>query len=310
MNEQNATNENATIEPSEQPKQNSQTDGNRDNMRPGKEQILTAIRETTAKLGYAPNYPELKAATGIARQWINRCFANYSNALKECGIERGGPGYMASLDRLYLDFTGIVRKLGAVPTSAEYEIHSQYTSRPLVRRFGSWRKVAAGMLHFAEQAGIQEEWQDVVEVLKNYCRRQAEKSKTSLTASSTTKSRILADRPVYGPLLTRQPMANAPTNEMGVLYLFGAMAVKLGFCILWLGSEFPDGEALREVEPDRWQRVRIEFEFQSRNFQYHGHDPAKCDLIVCWEDNWKESPLEVLELKGAVGSPESQRDRA
>lgn len=68
MNDQNATHENTTIEKCGQPKQNSQTNGNGDNMRPGKEQILTAIRETTAKLGYAPNYPELKAATGIARQ--------------------------------------------------------------------------------------------------------------------------------------------------------------------------------------------------------------------------------------------------
>jgi hypothetical protein len=305
MPEQDATIQNVTIE-QDQPSQKSQNEHVIHYSRPNKEEILAAIRETTAKLGYVPNYPELKAATGIARQWINRCFANYSNALKECGIERGGPGYMAPIDRLYLDFAGIVRKLGHIPTSAEYEIHSRYTCRPLARRFGSWRKVAAGMLHYAEQADVQEEWQDVVEVLKNYCRREAEKNKTSSTQPCTTKSRILADRPVYGPLLTRQPMANAPTNEMGVLFLFGAMAVKLGFCILWLGSEFPDGEALREVEPDRWQRVRIEFEFQSRNFQYHGHDAAKCDLIVCWEDNWKESPLDVLELKGAMDrSPES-----
>ena len=30
----------------------------------------------------------------------------------------------------------------------------------------------------------------------------------------------------------------------------------------------------------RWRRVRIEFEFKSRNFREHGHDPDQCDLIV------------------------------
>ena len=32
----------------------------------------------------------------------------------------------------------------------------------------------------------------------------------------------------------------------------------------------------------------------------HFHDPEGCDLIVCWEHNWAESPLEVVELKRAI----------
>jgi hypothetical protein len=46
--------------------------------------------------------------------------------------------------------------------------------------------------------------------------------------------------------------------------------------------------------------VRIEFEFQSKSFAWHGHDPNECDLIVCWENNWPECPLEVVELKNRV----------
>ena len=49
----------------------------------------------------------------------------------------------------------------------------------------------------------------------------------------------------------------------------------------------------------------------SGNFLRHAHEPTGCDLIVCWEHNWPESPLEVVELKGAVmreigGSPTSR----
>jgi hypothetical protein len=52
---------------------------------------------------------------------------------------------------------------------------------------------------------------------------------------------------------------------------------------------------------DRNRPVKIEFEYESRNFLRHMHDPAKCDIIVCWEHNWPECPLEVIELKKEIG---------
>ena len=65
---------------------------------------------------------------------------------------------------------------------------------------------------------------------------------------------------------------------------------------------FPDCEALREVARGVWQRVRIEFEFESRNFLRHRHKPNGCELIVCWKHNWKECPkgLEVIELRKEI----------
>lgn len=45
--------------------------------------------------------------------------------------------------------------------------------------------------------------------------------------------------------------------------------------------------------------MRIEFEYRSRNFREHRHDPADCDLIVCWEHDWPGAPVEVLKLKSA-----------
>ena len=32
----------------------------------------------------------------------------------------------------------------------------------------------------------------------------------------------------------------------------------------------------------------VEFEENSSSFKEHGHDPEKCDLIVCARDDWKE----------------------
>jgi hypothetical protein len=82
--------------------------------------------------------------------------------------------------------------------------------------------------------------------------------------------------------------------------LFGSVARELGFVILRAQAEFPDCEAMREIEPNRWQRVRIEFEYESRNFFEHMHQAADCDLIVCWSHNWPDCPLEVLELESVL----------
>ena len=104
------------------------------------------------------------------------------------------------------------------------------------------------------------------------------------------------DEPMYGAPMMSSPLAFAPINEMAVVFLFGAVARQLGFVVTRLQPEFPDCEALRWVDRDRWQLKRIEFEYESRNFMLHAHDVQGCDIIVCWKHNWPECPLEVVEL--------------
>lgn len=111
---------------------------------------------------------------------------------------------------------------------------------------------------------------------------------------------IMPDRPVYGAPMIPMALCNVPVNEMGVVFLFGMLARELGFSITRIQREYPDCEALRLMDDDRWQRIWIEFEFASRNFLEHQHDPEKCDLIVCWTNNWPECPIEVLELKSVM----------
>ncbi len=111
---------------------------------------------------------------------------------------------------------------------------------------------------------------------------------------------VLPDRPFYGPPMVDAALACGPTNENGVIYMFGMFAARLGFVVTRIQTEFPDCEAFRYVGEGRWQRVRIEFEYESRNFVKHMHDPDGCDLIVCWGHNWKECPVEVIELRSIV----------
>lgn len=118
------------------------------------------------------------------------------------------------------------------------------------------------------------------------------------TLSALFPRRALSDRPMLGAPMSVPGLAHEPLNEMGVILLFGLVARELGFIVESVRAAFPDCEAKMEVEPGKWQRVRIEFEYESLGFRDHKHDPEKCDLIVCWRHNWKACPanLQVLEL--------------
>ena len=50
----------------------------------------------------------------------------------------------------------------------------------------------------------------------------------------------------------------------------------------------------------RFSKCLAEFEFRAKNFQLHGHDPVGCDVVICWENDWPECPMEVIELKDVV----------
>jgi HNH endonuclease len=267
-----------------------------------KEEIIAAIQESTARLGHVPSVTELERLTKLGKRDIRRCFSNYKAALEACGLERQGIGYEVELKTLFLDWAAIVRKLGKVPTMTEYELGSSYSVRPLVRRYGAWGNVAAGMVGYARNEGLETEWNDVVDIGASQMESVAEPGRTLMrTQGATLRPRFLKDQPTYGPPLLHMPLCLAPTNELGVVFLFGTVARELGFMVLRLQAEFPDCEALREVEPGRWQWVRIEFEYESRNFLAHQHPVKGCDLIVCWRHNWKDCPLEVIELSQVIG---------
>jgi hypothetical protein len=114
---------------------------------------------------------------------------------------------------------------------------------------------------------------------------------------------VRKDRPVMGEPFDRSPMTNAPVNELGVMVLFGMVAAGLGLLVESVQGKFPDCMAKRRVAPGKWQYLRIEFEYESKNFKLHGHDPKGCDMIVCWRHNWKDCPaeIEVVELCRLLG---------
>ena len=111
---------------------------------------------------------------------------------------------------------------------------------------------------------------------------------------------------VFGDKVQFKSLSCAPVNELGVVYLFGVLHETFDFRIESIQAGFPDCIARRQIAPNRWEEVRIEFEYESRSFSAHGHDPNGVDVIVCWRHNWKECPkeIEVIELSTLLGVAE------
>jgi len=274
-----------------------------------KQEIMDAITGCAQKLGRTPSILEVMKMGQVSRRQMRAEFGSFTQALRECNLEREiSSGQKVPLEQLFLDWAGVVRKAGKAPSMSEYEAMSKFSCKPLVRCFGSWRQVAYGLTQFAESRGLAEQWRAELELAavkvgdqdaQWMLSREAPTARSKMLAA--LKERALTAGPTtgatYGPPMWPGPLAYAPMNELGVVFLFGWMAPQLGYVVHRIQPEFPDCEAMRLVGEDRCELVKAEFEYESRNFLKHMHDVKGCNMIICWRHNWPECPLEVLELK-------------
>jgi len=262
-----------------------------------KQEIMDIIVGCAEKLKHVPTFDELVQMTALSHKQIKKHFGGYPQALLECNLEPkeiGRGAHKLALEKLFTEWAGIVRKLKKLPSRSEYEMHSKYTGTPLTRRFGSWLLVPHGLKQFAVKFGLAEEWKAELELVP-----------PPPATAPAKRPLYLPDKRLYGAPMFPGPLAYAPVNEMGVVFLFGWMAPQLGYVVHWLQSEFPDCEVMRRVAHERCQLLKGEFEYESRNFLKHMHDVKGCDLIICWRHNWPECPIEVLELRKALSLQQS-----
>ena len=165
---------------------------------------------------------------------------------------------------------------------------------------------------FRKYAESKREWADVVALIQAACEARTSRleekhvrsgeNRASPVSTEKVHHATLKDRGSYGGPMQLPGFRHEPVNEQGVMVLFGMFAKELGYLIEAVQAGFPDCEAKRRISAERWQRVHIEFEFESRNYRDHGHPLAGCDVIVCWRHNWESCPahIEVLELSQHV----------
>lgn len=104
---------------------------------------------------------------------------------------------------------------------------------------------------------------------------------------------------IVGDLINFRGIVYAPLNEQGVVFLFGKVIEDLGMYVELIRTGYPDCIG-RRYRGKGWEKVYIEFEYVSSNFRDHKHDEKECDIIVCWEHDWPDCPLEVIELKDII----------
>lgn len=111
----------------------------------------------------------------------------------------------------------------------------------------------------------------------------------------------MKDKSIVGDLINFRGLVYSPTNENGVIFLFGKVTEDLNMYIEEIKPGFPDCVG-RRFTGRGWEKVSIEFEHKSFHFKQHKHNPSDCDLIVCWEHDWPDCPLEVIELREVIKS--------
>jgi len=266
--------------------------------------ILESIAAIARGLGRPPSRSQFVSLAKISEHHVLRFFPSWNDAIRAAGLAPFTTNIKVADSALLEDWAQAVRRLRAVPSRRVYRHHGKYDVRTVERRFGPWSSLPEVFRNFA--AG-KPQWRDVLAFLPSATPRQARRQPNGDSPPSPpNKPQHLAvkDRAIYGEPIHFRGLRHEPVNEHGVILLFGMVAKELGYLVEAVQSGFPDCEAKRQVAPKRWQRVHIEFEFESRNFRDHGHPLTGCDVIVCWRHNWEDCPahLEVLELSTRIKS--------
>jgi len=265
-----------------------------------REDILKAIRDAAEAGGRTPSRSQFIAHSGIGEYHVMSHFPSWNDAVRAAGLAPDTSNLRIEDEELLTDWARVVREHRHIPTRQLYRREGRFSPGVFDKHFGPWSAVPA---RFRQFAASQPEWADVVALLPPPG-ASISSPETVLPSSGpqvdTARQRYsrLTDRPTYGNPLDFRGLRHEPVNENGVVFLFGIVARELGFLVEAVQAGFPDCEAKRQVGSGLWQRVRIEFEYESRNFRDHGHAPSGCDVIVCWRHNWPECPpqLEIVEL--------------
>jgi hypothetical protein len=283
-----------------------------------KKAVLDAIRETAMAVGHSPSRREFERFSGLREYHVLQNFPSWREAVRATGLEPDFTNVKLEDRTLLEDWGTMVRNLRQIPTRAHYRREGRYNPKSFERHFGPWSTIPREFRNFAKGKC---KWRDVLALLPPEERTPVVEPKPSRTEEKTGQAKTshsilpirhakLEGRHVYGNPINFRGLQHEPVNEEGVVFLFGMVAKELGYLVEAVQAGFPDCEAKRQVSAGRWKLVRIEFEFESRDFRDRGRSIEGCDIIVCWRHNWPDCPssLEVVELSTVIRSLAKSED--
>ncbi|HET9282566.1 MAG TPA: hypothetical protein VFR24_11455, partial [Candidatus Angelobacter sp.] len=137
-----------------------------------RQEVITAIKRCAEKLGRVPTIFDLVTHEGLARPEIRKHFGSYKLALEECRLEVPRWGQQVEIEQVFNDWMGVARALKRCPTLYEYEGRGKYRRRQVRRFFGEYKQVPERMRRYAEKYGLESEWEEVMELLRQASRGQ------------------------------------------------------------------------------------------------------------------------------------------
>ncbi len=287
---------------------------------PDKQFILDSLAAIARGADRPPSRSEFLSLSGISEHSVLQFFPSWSAALRAAGLQPYTLNLRLENRELLEDWGCAVRRNHKIPARRTYRHLGKFDHRTFERRFGPWSQLPEVFRNFAQS---KPEWADVLALLsapapkpsptvaqacpeprRAFLPVRLSPSNKSCPPPAKVRYPPLDHRPIYGQPMDFRGLRHEPVNEQGVVLLFGIVAKELGYTVEAVQSGFPDCEAKRQIAPQRWQRVHLEFEFESRNFRDHGHSLTGCDVIVCWRHNWPDCPphIEILELSSLIKS--------
>jgi hypothetical protein len=237
-------------------------------------------------------------------------FGSIGAALEAAGLRRGNSMQQLNESRrelteneLFESIYAVERQLGREPTGPEYSADGAYSLQPFRRRYGKWTEA---LIHYRRWKGRQQTLEPPVASQDGSAVQTSREIVTYRDEHDGVPPAGRTPRAVpvqlFGEPIDFRGLRHAPINEQGVVYVFGMVSRELGFYIEAVQQGFPDceGKYLYDKKKNLWAKARIEFEFKSSNFRLHGHDANQCDFIVCWENDWPDCPIEVIELRNEI----------
>lgn len=231
---------------------------------------------------------------GVSAYRVVRVFGSWHAALDAAGLHPS-PNFKREvpLADLAQDLLEATTDLGRVPSLVQLTRRSKYASHTFAGRHGGYDQFKRSAIEnlFSKRKRIPPAIRAMLE---------AELLRIKGNDTIAVDFSVAPHR--RGRTLNFRAFAYCPTSEHDVVQLFGAVADELGFEIVGNRSAFPDCEARRRASGARENFIQclIEYEFASSDFRRHQHPITGCDLIVCWEHDWSECPIEVLELRTVI----------
>jgi hypothetical protein len=281
--------------------------------------MVKCLRRITNELGTTSvSRAEFLRRSGVTKHRLTRLFGRYNRLVEAAGLVpfkfRGTGVVRYSHEETIAEIARVLRLPNSKLSTRFFKRCSRMSLWVCERRFGTWSNALKAT---AETLDPQRDAQLLARIRAYKTGRGKTAPPAEPTAGETpslpqpvaaadmampaTEVEVVGEYgTIYGDFIHFRGLEHAPINEQGVIFLFGMICRELGYVVQMLKTGFPDCEAKRQLRPGVWQRVRIEFEFRSRTFCTHRHDPQQCEVIVCWENNWPDCPIEVQELKSAL----------